>query len=167
MVRTKTWSWHDDKGSALVEAAVMLPLLLILVLGVYEFSWLFYQQHVMSDGLRSAARHLARSPHSCDTGSPRWADDEAAAQLLAATGSVLSGRPRLKGWSSNMIAITCTPIDNPLGPDGLRMYRGNAIVYVVTVSSRFTDPSLGFFRMLGLQSPVISASHSERVTGPG
>jgi hypothetical protein len=66
-----------------------------------------------------------------------------------------------------MIAIACTPIDNPIGANGLRAYRGSAVVYVVTVSSRLTDPSLGFFRILGLEPPVISVSHSERVIGPG
>ena len=159
--------WRDDEGSALVEGAVLLPVLLVLMFGVYEFSWLFYQQHVISDGLRDAARHLARSSNPCNAASPTWAADEAAAQVLAATGSVTNGPARIKGWSPRMVAIACTPIDNPIGADGLRAYRGSAVIYVVTVSSRFTDPSLGFFRFLGLQSPFISLSHSERVTGPG
>jgi hypothetical protein len=162
----KSW-WRDDEGSALVEGAVLLPVLLVLMFGVYEFSWLFYQQHVISDGLRDAARHLARSSNPCNGASPAWSADEAAAQILAATGSVTNGPARIKGWRPDMVAITCSAIDNPIGADGLRAYRGRAVVYVVTVSSRFTDPSLGFFRLLGLQSPVISVSHSERVTGPG
>jgi Flp pilus assembly protein TadG len=159
-------SWRNDEGSALVEGAVLLPVLLVLMFGVYEFSWLFYQQQVISDGLRDAARHLARSSSSC-TASPMRAADEAAAQMLATTGSVTNGPARIKGWRPGMVAIACTPIDNAIGADGLRTYRGSAVVYAVTVSSRFTDPSLGFFRFLGLQSPVISVSHSERVTGPG
>ena len=159
--------WHNELGSALVEGAVMLPLLLVLILGVYEFSWWFYQQHVISESLRSAARHLARSPEACDTGSPRWGADQDASRLLAVTSSMTNRRPRIKGWTPSMVAVTCTPIENPLGSDGLRMYRGNAFVYVVTVSSRLNDPSLGFFRFLGIPAPIISASHSERVTGPG
>jgi hypothetical protein len=160
-------SWRNEEGSALVEGAVMLPVLMLLMFGVYEFSWFFYQQHVISDGLRDAARHLARSWNPCNVASPAWAADETAARFLAATGTVSNGAPRIKGWSPSMIAITCTPIDNPTGADGLKAYRGGGAVYVVTVSSRFTDPSLGFFRLLGLQSPVISVSHSERVIGPG
>jgi hypothetical protein len=38
---------------------------------------------------------------------------------------------------------------------------------VVTASTRFTDPALGFLGLLGLKFPTISVSHSERVTGPG
>ena len=159
-------SWHSDEGSALVEGAVLLPVLMILMFGIYEFSWLFYQQQVMSDGIHAAARHLARSSKPC-AASPIWVGEEIAAQTLATTGSVTHGNARIKGWSAGMVAIACTPIDNTIGADGLRTHRGGAVIYAVTVSSRFTDPSLGFFRLLGLPPPVISVSHSERVTGPG
>jgi Flp pilus assembly protein TadG len=159
--------WRGREGSALVEGAILLPVLMVLMFGVYEFSWLFYQQHVIVDGLRDAARHLARSSNPCDSTSPAWTVDEAMARNLAATGAVADGAGRIKGWNQGMIAIACTPIDNPIGANGLRAYRGSAVVYVVTVSSRLTDPSLGFFRILGLEPPVISVSHSERVIGPG
>jgi hypothetical protein len=66
-----------------------------------------------------------------------------------------------------MITIRCTAIDNSVANDGLRNYRGGDIIYIVTVSTRFSEPSLGFFRLIGLQSPVISLSHSQRVIGPG
>ena len=50
----------DKDGSALVEGAVLVPLLFVLLFGVYEFSWFFYQQHLVSTGVRDAARYLAR-----------------------------------------------------------------------------------------------------------
>jgi hypothetical protein len=89
------------------------------------------------------------------------------AENLATTGVVAGGRPRVAGWTAAMVTIGCTPVDNRIGIDGLRSYRGDAIIYVVTVSTRFVDPSLGFFRFLGLASPTISVSHSQRVIGPG
>jgi hypothetical protein len=159
--------WRDREGSALVEGAILLPVLMILMFGIYEFSWLLYQQHVMVTGLVDAARHLARSASPCNATSQTWAADEAAARSLAATGTAGSGTARIKGWAPGMVAIACLPVDNPAGSDGLRSYRGGPFVYVVTVSSRLTDPSLGFFRLLGLEPPAISVSHSERVTGPG
>lgn len=159
--------WGGNEGSALVEGAVLMPLLLVLMFGIYEFSWLFYHQHVMSDGVRSAARQLARSSAACDAASSKWATDATMARMLAVTGSASGRSPRIAGWSAPMIAISCNAIDNLLGADGLRTFRGSAAVYVVTVSSQLSDASLGFFRFLGLSAPVISASHSERVTGPG
>lgn len=159
--------WRDSDGSALLEGALVMPLLFALMLGVYEFSWYFYQQHVIAVGVRDAARYLARSPDGCDATSPQWALEAANAQNLATTGFATGGPARVKGWTAGMVAIECTPIDNRAGVDGLRAYRGNQVIYVVRVSTRFPDSSLGFFGLLGLRPPIISASHAERVIGPG
>jgi len=45
---------HDETGSALVEGAILLPLLIVLFIGIFEFSWFFYQQHLISLGVRDA-----------------------------------------------------------------------------------------------------------------
>jgi hypothetical protein len=159
--------WREQDGSALLEGAVVMPLLLALMLGVYEFSWYFYQQHLIAVGVRDAARYLARSSDPCDATSARWASEAVNAENLATTGFATGGPARVKGWTAGMVAIECTPIDNRTGLDGLRAYRGGSVIYVVTVSTKFTDPSLGFFGIFGLRPPVISVSHSERVIGPG
>ncbi len=158
---------RDDTGSALVEGAVLLPLLVILFLGVFEFSWFFYQQHLVSMGVRDGARYLARVPASCDAATPAWNADQAYARNLAATGSIYGGAPRVNGWTPAMVATLCTPVANAIEMNGLPAYRGGNVVFVVTMSTRFTDPSLGFFSLLGLAPPAISVSHSERVIGPG
>ncbi len=159
--------WQDCAGSALVEGALVLPVLIALMFGIYEFSWLFYQQHLISTGLRDAARYLARSSDPCDEASPNWFMEERYAKNLAITGSINGGTARAKGWTTAMVSLLCTAVENPSGSDGLTAYRGGPAIYVITVSARFTDPSLGFFGFLGLQSPVISVAHSERATGPG
>lgn len=159
--------WQDRDGAALVEGALLLPLLCVVMFGIYEFSWLFYQQHVISIGLRDAARYLARTPDPCNRASPDWIAAEEGAKKLAATGSLDGGPARVRGWSSAMIVATCTAIDNAGGPNGATIYRGGRSIYVITLSTRFTDPALGFFAVLGLQTPVISLAHSERAIGPG
>jgi hypothetical protein len=148
-------------GSALVEGAVLLPLLFVLLFGVYEFSWYFDQQHLVSTGLRDAARYLARVNSPCDANSPVWPIEEAYAKNLATTGSIAGGAARVKGWTAGMVALRCTAIDNP------GAYRGGEVIHVITASSRFSDPSLGFFALLRLPPPAISAAHSERAIGPG
>ena len=55
---------RDNEGSALIEGAIILPVLFILVFGVFEFSWLICQQHLISTGIRDAARYIARSATS-------------------------------------------------------------------------------------------------------
>jgi len=157
----------DEHGSALVEGAVLVPLLFALLFGVYEFSWFFYQQHVVSTGVRDAARYLARVVNSCNAFSPAWASEEAYARNLATTGSITGGTARLRGWTAEMVTSHCTAIENPIGAGGLGLYRGGSTIHVVTVSTRFAEPALGFLALLRLPPPIISISHSERVIGPG
>ena len=158
---------QDDEGSALIEGAVVVPVLCVLLFGVYEFSWFFYRQHVISTGLRDAARYLARLPAPCNPASFTWSIDHASARNLATTGSISGGAARVKGWTAASVRLDCTPIDNPIGAGGLSAFRGGPVIYVVTASTRFADPALGFFGFLGLKPPAISVSHSERVIGPG
>jgi TadE-like protein len=167
---TKTFGMllRDDDGSALVESAVLIPLLLALLLGVYEFSWFVYQQHIASTGVRDAARYLARVDNPCDERSSVWRIELAHARNLATTGSIRGDTARIKGWTAAMVVLRCTPINNPAGPTGLRAYRGGGeVLYVITASTSFVDPSLGFFAILRLNPPVISVSHSERAIGSG
>jgi Flp pilus assembly protein TadG len=159
--------WKNDEGSALVEGAVLLPLLFALLFGVYEFSWFFYQQHLISTGLRDGARYLARSAPLCDATSPRWIARAANAKNLATTGSIAGGVPRVKGWSAALVVPRCTEIDNSSGAQAASPYRGGPVISIISMSTRFTEPSLGFFRLLGLPSPTISVVHSERMIGPG
>ena len=166
MTIAKSW-WRDNEGSALVEGAVLLPVLLALIFGVIEFSWFVYQQHMISAGLRDAARYLTRSSSACEPASTTWNVEETVAKNLATTGFANGSIPRVSGWRAGMITISCTAIDNSVAADGLRNYRGGDVIYIVTVSTRFSEPSLGFFRLLGLRTPVISLSHSQRVIGPG
>src|SRR5205807_7724653 len=89
----------DDEGSALVEGAIMVPVLCVLLFGIYEFSWFFYQQHLISTGLRDAARYVARLPTACDPISPDWPIARELAANLATTGSINGGAARVKGWT--------------------------------------------------------------------
>jgi Flp pilus assembly protein TadG len=156
--------WRDQRGSALIEGAVVMPLLIALVFGVLEFSWLFYQQHLVAIGLHDAADFLARSPDPCDAVSRAWKVEEQHAKNLATRGSLSGGAARVRGWTAEMVMTKCTKIDNPVERNGLSRFRG-ASVYVVTASTKFTYPSLGFLNLLHLRSPVISASYSERAIG--
>ena len=49
---------HNQKGAALIEFAIVLPLLLLLVFGAIEFGLLFYNKQVITNASREGAgRH--------------------------------------------------------------------------------------------------------------
>jgi Flp pilus assembly protein TadG len=152
---------RDSEGSALIEGALVVPILCLLVFGVFEFSWLFYQQHLISTGIRDAARYIAR------TANPNDITIQTGAKNLATTGAVDGNTARVSGWWTHDVDITYASIDNPVGVDGLTPFRGGAVIQSVTVSTTFAVPSLGFFGFLGLKPPAFTVSHQERVMGPG
>ena len=165
--------WRCTGGSALVEATVLTPVLIILFFGVFEFSWYFYNQQLTEIGVRDAARYLARGPYFSaatfiteGTNPCSDATNVAAAKNLAVTGTVDgSGAARVTGWTTAAVTISCTPpYDNTASPPD---YAGPSTIYHVTVSTTFADPALGYFGMLGLSIPNLSASHMQRAFGSG
>ena len=141
---------RDDEGSALIEGAIILPVLFILVFGVFEFSWAICQQHLISTGIRDAARYIARSAH------PNDATIKQDAKYLATTGAINGNTPRVSGWTADDVEISYTFIENPANENGLTNFRGGAVIESVTVSTTFTVPSLGFFGILSLSPPTFN-----------
>jgi TadE-like protein len=155
--RTIRSIWRDREGTALIEAAILLPFLLILFSGVFEFSWLICQQHLMLTGICDAARFIARAGNPND---PAIRQD---ARYLATTGTIDGNVPRVRGWTTNDVHISYDFISNPVGRNGLTNFRGGAVIEAVTVSTTFKVPPLGFFGLLGLSPPTFTLSHQERV----
>src|SRR5437588_4895423 len=129
--------------------------------GAFEFSWYFHKQQLVLSGVRDAARYLARTTPD-GTNPCTQTTFVANAKNIATTGVISGGNPRVTGWAVGDVTITCPTFSNGGGT-----YLGGATIYRVTVSTSFTDPALGYFGMLGLTVPSISASHSERSIGPG
>jgi adhesin HecA-like repeat protein len=143
-----------DGGAALVEGAIILPVFLALVGGVYEFGFFLYQEQLVTSGIQDAARYLAFSSD------PTSVTTQIEAGNLAVTGSMNGGPSRVTGWSTSNVSVTISSVDNSTGT-----YSGGSRVQLVTVSTSFLDPTLGFLALLGLNPPTISISHQERVVG--
>ncbi len=148
--------WRNDDGAALIEATLVVPVLMVLAFGVYEFSWIFYRKQLISTGLRDAARYVSRMALPGDTtcNPAIWP----AAKNLATTARIADGGTvRVRGWTADMVTITCEPVPGAPTPG----------VNIVNVSTNFAGPSLGFFGFLGLSAPPIVVFHRERTFGQG
>jgi hypothetical protein len=146
--------WKSNRGTALVESAIVLPLFLLLVGGVFEFSFFVYQEQLATSGVRDAARYLAL------TADPTSKTNQIGAKNLAVTGSIGGGSARVSGWTTADVSVAVRTLANSAGT-----YGGGSMIRIVTVSTSFVAPSLGFFGLLGLHKPAISASHQERYIG--
>src|SRR5258706_12953817 len=110
--------WRNSEGSALVEGALVVPILCTLLFGAFEFSWLFYHEDLISTGIRDAARYLAR------TANPNDVTIQADAKNLATTGAIDGDTARVSGWRTHDVTIAYASVDNPVGFNGLTPVRG-------------------------------------------
>src|SRR5262245_48992367 len=99
----------DQQGAALVEFAVVLPFLVFLGLGAFEFGCALYGHHVITTGLRHAARHLARLRDPIAS--------EAAGKQLAVYGQIGGSTKRVSWWNVGDITVSVATIANPVDPD--------------------------------------------------
>jgi len=60
----------DDKGANLVEAAIITPLLLLLTLGIVDFSAMFYSYLALEHGVSQATRYAVTGQEMSTGGTP-------------------------------------------------------------------------------------------------
>ncbi|MER8650172.1 TadE/TadG family type IV pilus assembly protein [Mesorhizobium sp. M0586] len=150
----------DESGAALVEAALTIPLVLLLSAGVFEFSNILNTRLLLEAGVEDAGRYMARC-------SSDWETCKGLAQNLAANGAVANGSARVTGWQPTAVAITkAVSLDAVDVATGTQLYLSSkSTVDVVDVSTSYSYPDLGFLSYLGFGALTLSVSHQERVIG--
>ena len=101
-------SLTDQRGAALVEMALVLPLLVLLLFGIIEASWAFAQQNDVRYGAREGARSAA--VNSGD---------------VAAVGQIVCDRMDVVNPSEG-VTVTLTPITASGSTGGLATIRVDA-----------------------------------------
>jgi len=151
--------YRDRRGAALLEMTVVTPFLILLGLGVFEFSNLLYGQHLITTGVRDAARYLARRDDPLGSAN--------AGIEIAVMGEVSGTAKRVSWWNLADVSVTLIPTANPINvATGTRPYRGPDPLNVVRVSTTVTYPGLGMLSAIGISSSLtLTLSHEERVVG--
>lgn len=68
----------SEKGQAMVELALVLPILLLLICGIIDFGWIFGNQLLANNAAREAARYSAIHYYDSSTDN----DQEVAADIV-------------------------------------------------------------------------------------
>ncbi len=150
-------------GAAMVEMAMVTPVLIVLGLGTFEFGNYFYNHHIVTTGIRDAARYLARFDDPIA--------QSAQGRQLAVTGEIAGGQQRIAWWNAVDVSVSLRNIANPLDPNtGERPYRvrygGGNQLSIVQVGTNVSYGGLGFLNVLGLGASMnITVTHEERVIG--
>lgn len=151
----------NQSGSALLEVTLIVPLMITLSAGVFEFSNIIHTRLLVEAGLTDGARFYARCRHE-DADAATCATS---AQLIAAQGD--SGSARVVNWVPADVTVTYTPIAITIDPStGLQNYRSTSDhIGVVTLSTSYSYAGTGLLQFLGFSPLVFSLDHEERVIG--
>ncbi len=99
MIRTET---RSEAGAAAVEFAVIMPLLFLLIFGIYEFGRMYNAKVSMTGAAREGARVMAiRNDSSCNAGPP------SGAKYVVTQSASLS--PALACGEVTVTPATCVP----------------------------------------------------------
>ena len=151
-------SWNGDtRGTATLELAVVLPVLFSIGFGIFEFGNIIYNYHLISNGVRDAARYASGLPQG---------SADSAAKSIALTGRISGTEYRISWWTDpTTISITPILVPNNL-VSGIKEYRGPDPIVMVRVQAivPYSLP-LGFLGYLGLGPITLTATHEERLFG--
>jgi Flp pilus assembly protein TadG len=149
----------EERGAALVEMAIITPLVLSLAAGVFEFSNIIHTKLLIETGLEDSARYIAR----CS--GPDEATCNSRGANLAANGAVTGGTARVVNWVPADVTVTYLSVP-AVNDEGVRLYRSDTTdVRVVEVSTTYAYSGTGLWDILGLGAMTLTAAHQERVMG--
>ena len=97
---------RDERGQALVEFALVLPILVMIMLGVMQFGILFWTQITLTQVARDTGRWTSTQVWTCAEGPV----NSAAAAQVAAQANLIAQRSTLFGWSpTNQVTLASGP----------------------------------------------------------
>lgn len=151
--------WRDRRGAAMAEAAIAIPVLVIIFLGVFALGAMFFNTQLVETAARDGARFLARTDNPS-------ANEAAARNLVVFSNTAGAGAPRIGGLAASDVSISYRSIANPTdGATGERIYRGASTIQVVRVEVVWNVGAAGLGELLGLDAMTYRAVNEQRVVG--
>ncbi|MFP4561211.1 MAG: TadE/TadG family type IV pilus assembly protein [Thiohalorhabdus sp.] len=158
-------AFEEERGAALVELALVFPLLMLLLVGVVELGRGLYQSHILTKAVESGARYLSREPgaldwESCDTGET-WGDGVQRASRLVVYGDPFGGEdPLVPNLGTDAVTVNATAPGESEG-EGLA---GSPCVVRVRAEAAF-EPVVAPGHLPGLADLVLVGTAEERYVG--
>jgi Flp pilus assembly protein TadG len=166
MIRLLASFVRDTRGVAAAEMAMVTPLLIVIMFGIFEAGNFFWNEHIVVKAVRDGARFAGRqsfAAYSCEdvaeneSCSPTIdADVETNIKNVTRTGNAEGfGDPRVSGWTTDQVTVSISWSETT----DTGIYTGRASgAPVVTVSA--TVPYDSLFGALGFDTAGLSVSAS-------
>jgi Flp pilus assembly protein TadG len=143
---------QDDSGAALVEFAVVLPMLILLFAMAVEGGRTFWAYQTTVAGLRDAARQLSRmaDPQDCSASAVNKYNATLADILRKTSNGKAIFAPTIRIENVAATLLSC----------GSAGYRGKAAIAKVSANLAFDYPFKSLFQIVGLQVADLKTSIS-------
>jgi Flp pilus assembly protein TadG len=155
-------------GAAALEAALVLPVAIILMAGGVEFGQLFSVYGTAAKSMRDATRYLARVPQAsiCDT----WALNNAKNLAVYGTLDSKDATPLIPGWTPEDVCTNLKPCTSMTDGGLLTLVSPSCPVATssfITIELSAAVPYTGLmFGTIGLSNAwTINVKHQERSIG--
>ena len=154
----------DERGTALVEFAIVVPLLILLVCGTIDFGLIFGGYQSMENGVESAARVISLdqvTPSSSCTGGPTAATANAVCNVVASLGN-------LEGLNSNTLAVGICFVAPGATPScgGSTSLPGNSVSDDVEICAQATMQSTTGLTSVFVSGSTVSTSSRQLMEEP-
>ena len=121
---TKRIPLRSERGQAMTELALILPVLALLLFGIVQFGIVFHQYITLTDAVRAGARKAVVSRHDASpAGTAQAAVRKAAGGLDAAKLSVSVSAPA--GWDAAADVTVCASYPYTIDLVGMVVKTGN------------------------------------------
>lgn len=97
---------RNRSGSAAVEFALVLPMLLALTFVMFEGGHYLYVQHQVVKGVRDGARFASRQAFAKYTCTAIDSATETLVKEVTRTGKISGGTARVAGWTNSQVAVS-------------------------------------------------------------
>ncbi|RUT89428.1 MULTISPECIES: TadE/TadG family type IV pilus assembly protein [unclassified Mesorhizobium] len=158
---------HDRSGTALVEMALIAPLMLVLSAGVFEFGNLIHEKLLMEAGLSDGARFAARCNSQLYTNAGLTIDCANIATNIAVFGNAAgTGNARVNGWQKADVTVTIAASGSchDAVVAGVTQYRSTtAQVCIVRAAGTLDYSDVGMLSLLSIGPITLNGFHEERL----
>ena len=103
---------HGERGTALVEAALTMPILLLLMVGIFEVGRALETWQVLTNAAREGAR-MSVTPSATPTGVTSMVRNYITNEMLTATPSVTVNRTASMVVGGTTVAASLVTVDYP------------------------------------------------------
>ncbi|CAN7252406.1 pilus assembly protein [Aminobacter aminovorans] len=159
---------REERGTALVEMALVAPLMVVLSAGVFEFGNMIHQKMLMQAGVNDAARFAARcnSQMYTDFGFPAVNCADIAANIAVYGNPAGSGSPRVAGWAKTDVIVDIANVADchDAVVSGVTQYRSvTPQVCIVRVTNSKVYSDIGMLSVIGIGPMTLTGTREERL----